>query len=276
MADTKLSALTALATEPADTDEFYINDGGTSKKIAWSTIKAVFALAAQGATADTALQDVVDDTSPTLGGDLSLGGFKLLSGASNNAIIKLGDNAGTRKLSITDSDDVEVAYINSDGSFVPNAQQTSAGLIKRFNSGIEIQGGGIPWRLANGSEGGVNAHDLWSGGMTFQRNQTQAITIKLMQHSNDSNPTNALTIQGQNAHAAAATNVNGGSVTIQGGASATGSGNGGDVILTPGTGTSANGFVKFGTHASVSGETLSGYIIIKDAGGTERKLAVVS
>lgn len=56
MADTKLSALTALATEPADTDEFYINDGGTSKKIAWSTIKAVFATAAQGALAATAAQ----------------------------------------------------------------------------------------------------------------------------------------------------------------------------------------------------------------------------
>ncbi len=33
MADTKLSALTELAAAPAATDEFYINDGGTSKRI---------------------------------------------------------------------------------------------------------------------------------------------------------------------------------------------------------------------------------------------------
>lgn len=63
MAGSKVSALTALAAEPADTDEFYINDGGVSKRIAWSTIKAVFALAG-------ALTAVEDDTSPTLGGNL--------------------------------------------------------------------------------------------------------------------------------------------------------------------------------------------------------------
>lgn len=43
MPGSKLSALAALAVEPADTDEFYINDGGVSKKIAWSVIKALFA-----------------------------------------------------------------------------------------------------------------------------------------------------------------------------------------------------------------------------------------
>ena len=36
------------------------------------------------------------------------------------------------------------------------------------------------------------------------------------------------------------------------------------------------GRVQFGTHAAISSETLSGYIEIKDAGGTVRKLAVVS
>ncbi len=39
MANTKLSALTALASGIADTDEFYINDGGTSKKIAYSVVR---------------------------------------------------------------------------------------------------------------------------------------------------------------------------------------------------------------------------------------------
>jgi hypothetical protein len=36
------------------------------------------------------------------------------------------------------------------------------------------------------------------------------------------------------------------------------------------------GLVRFGTHAALSGETVTGYITIKDAGGASRKLAVVS
>jgi hypothetical protein len=34
--------------------------------------------------------------------------------------------------------------------------------------------------------------------------------------------------------------------------------------------------VKFGTYAAITTETLAGYIEIKDAGGTTRKLAVVA
>jgi hypothetical protein len=37
-----------------------------------------------------------------------------------------------------------------------------------------------------------------------------------------------------------------------------------------------SGYVRLGTHAGLAGETLSGYITIKDSGGTVRKLAVVS
>jgi len=36
------------------------------------------------------------------------------------------------------------------------------------------------------------------------------------------------------------------------------------------------GLVRFGTYAALSGETVTGYITIKDAGGTSRKLAVVA
>ena len=39
MADTKLSALTELAVEPADTDEIYVNDGGTSKRVQYTTVQ---------------------------------------------------------------------------------------------------------------------------------------------------------------------------------------------------------------------------------------------
>ena len=37
MADSKVSALAELAVEPADTDEFYINDGGVSKRITYAS-----------------------------------------------------------------------------------------------------------------------------------------------------------------------------------------------------------------------------------------------
>lgn len=44
----------------------------------------------------------------------------------------------------------------------------------------------------------------------------------------------------------------------------------GDIYLNP------LGNVKFGTHNTITTETLSGYITIKDSGGTSRKIAVVS
>jgi len=44
----------------------------------------------------------------------------------------------------------------------------------------------------------------------------------------------------------------------------------GDLLLSP------VGVVKFGTHAAIGAETITGYITIKDAAGNSRKLAVVS
>lgn len=45
-----------------------------------------------------------------------------------------------------------------------------------------------------------------------------------------------------------------------------------DVAIAP----KGTGAVRFGTHAGIAAETVTGYITIKDAGGTSRKLAVVS
>lgn len=53
-------------------------------------------------------------------------------------------------------------------------------------------------------------------------------------------------------------------------------GTGADLILKGGTGSVANGRVRFGTHSAIAAETITGYITIKDEGGTLRKLAVVS
>lgn len=53
-------------------------------------------------------------------------------------------------------------------------------------------------------------------------------------------------------------------------------GTGADLILQGGTGSVANGYVRFGTRSAIGAETVTGYITIKDEGGTLRKLAVVS
>jgi len=45
-----------------------------------------------------------------------------------------------------------------------------------------------------------------------------------------------------------------------------------DLTLTP----RGAGNIRFGTHSAIAAETLTGYITIKDAGGTTRKIAVVS
>src|SRR3990167_4461409 len=54
--------------------------------------------------------------------------------------------------------------------------------------------------------------------------------------------------------------------------------NGGNVVLTPGIAVNGgtDGQIKFGTHTAIGAETVTGYITIRDAGGTLRKLAVVS
>lgn len=45
-----------------------------------------------------------------------------------------------------------------------------------------------------------------------------------------------------------------------------------DLALTP----KGSGVLKFGTRTAIGAETVTGYITIKDSGGTTRKLAVVS
>lgn len=45
-----------------------------------------------------------------------------------------------------------------------------------------------------------------------------------------------------------------------------------DILLQP----AGTGVMRFGTHTTIGAETLSGYITIKDAGGTTRKIGVIS
>ncbi len=45
-----------------------------------------------------------------------------------------------------------------------------------------------------------------------------------------------------------------------------------DISFTP----AGTGKMRFGSHSAIAAETVTGYITIKDSGGTDRKIAVVS
>jgi hypothetical protein len=52
----------------------------------------------------------------------------------------------------------------------------------------------------------------------------------------------------------------------------TGTGSNVDIVFTP----AGTGKMRFGTHTGIAAETVTGYITVKDSGGTDRKIAVVS
>lgn len=81
-------------------------------------------VASDGALAASALQDVVDDISPVLGGNLNVQDFAINSSGGSDVHVhsdadiplELGDAAGVNKVLILDSASAEVAAIDSDGN----------------------------------------------------------------------------------------------------------------------------------------------------------------
>jgi hypothetical protein len=69
---------------------------------------------------DDFLQELADDTTPQLGGDLDVNGNEIQS--STNVVLQLGDNAGVNKFSIQDSDGVEIWYVDSEGGMTSAAR----------------------------------------------------------------------------------------------------------------------------------------------------------
>ena len=104
-----------------DDNKIKIGDGASTKTFSDDSYNAsTYASAAQGTLADSALQNVVEDTTPQLGGGLDVNG-KEITGAidlhsTGDIIQELGDAAGANKVSIRDSGAVEVAAIDSDGN----------------------------------------------------------------------------------------------------------------------------------------------------------------
>jgi hypothetical protein len=67
-------------------DYWEIASGGTTGRILTTGDSSSFATSAQGSTADSAMQDLVDDTTPQLGGDLASNGNDILFADNDKAI----------------------------------------------------------------------------------------------------------------------------------------------------------------------------------------------
>jgi flagellar hook-associated protein FlgK len=138
-----LTSRTELNATPDDADLVHIvdvsdttdNAAGTSKKITRANL--VGGLSASGHTHTEAdvtdlgayLENIIEDTAPTLGGVLDVDGHDITSGIGD-VVIRMLDDAGANKLSITDSNGVEVALVNSDGSAYFAGNVTVDGYVK--------------------------------------------------------------------------------------------------------------------------------------------------
>lgn len=100
----------------------------------------------------TPFANVVEDTTPQLGGNLDVNAKKLTGAidldSTGDVVLRLGDAGGANKVSILDSGDVEVASINSDGDFSV-VSLTADSLALTDGAGVEVEGSADA--LANGT-----------------------------------------------------------------------------------------------------------------------------
>jgi len=93
-----------------------------------------YATAAQGTTADSAMQDLVDDTTPQLGGNLDANGNNISFGDSTT----LGTDD---TLAFGDSADLQIAHSNAYGNLIKSANGNTLQLINTANNRISINNG---------------------------------------------------------------------------------------------------------------------------------------
>lgn len=118
--------------------------------------------------------------------------------------------------------------------------------------------------------GNINALNYSMNGDTFLKRDAAGVFAQ-------QNGTNAQTFRWYHSHTDSSNRQNGALKTAAGyvEVAAETAGTGADdidVLLTP----AGTGKVRFGSHSAIGAEAVTGYITIKDAGGTERKIAVVS
>jgi hypothetical protein len=143
-----------------------------------TTAASAYATAAQGTTADSALQDVVDDTTPQLGGDLDVNGNSIVSASNGNIAITPN---GTGNVSLGNftfdadqtvgagQDDYVLTYDHSTTSI--SLEAASAGGISDGDKGdITVSGSGATWTID-------------SAAVTYAKIQNVSATDKLLGRS---------------------------------------------------------------------------------------------
>jgi len=250
MADSKLSALTALAVEMADTDEVYVNDGGVSKKQAYSVLKAPFFRV-----------DGTVDMTGELRTDVGTFDSDVANGAS--AVAYSYDTQNTystsgAKLASWKNNATEKAYINKDGviSSIASAGREihigSDGSNSFVNNPVTaLSVAGISRVILSSYSPTATAALNETRGLAFEMNASAAnirvgrdvypsgtFSIYHADYTSDVAP-RATAIIGAAAYASAATNLDGGNLTIAAGAGASGSAgdaDGGNITLDGGQG----------------------------------------
>lgn len=128
-------------TTPADGDLYVTTDvsdttdaaTGTDKKITWANLKAgfkayfdtLYATTAQGSTADSALQNVVEDTTPQLGGDLDGQGNNITN--LGDVTFKTGAAGGTLRTGTSAADKFQLQAYDVDGAAYSTVIELDAG-----------------------------------------------------------------------------------------------------------------------------------------------------
>lgn len=128
------------------------------------------------------------------------------------------------------------------------------------NNWLDVAANSTPSIVSNGSGGAVGLI-LSSKGTSGVSIYTNAATTEQFRVANTTSAVNYVQVTGGIAGTPAV-------VTITTNGSSTDT----DIAVTP----KGTGVLRFGTHSALAGESVTGYITIKDSGGTTRKIAVVS
>lgn len=285
MADLKISALPSATTPVAGTEVLPIVQSSTTKKVSINDLTAGRAVAASSFTGSGA---TVTTSSPVLSlsqtwNALAVAFTGVLFNAtgtsdanSDDASLLLDLQLGSSsRFQVRKDGRINVAPASTTGGIITcgsnnfrtlqflgaNFGNNGTAAVRGTDNYIAVRGsGGFGWESAanNPATGTLDvllARD--AANVLALRNSTAAQTSRIYGSYTSASVYKRLSLSASTT-----------AVTI---AAETDTGNM-DVIFTP----AGTGNVQFGTHAAVTTETVTGYITIKDAGGTPRKLAVVS
>ncbi len=272
MADAKLTALTA-ASALAAADLFYVSQSAASRKATGTQLLTLVGTA------------YVPLAGGTMTGALTIASGTLTASAPALNITQTWNNAAVAfnafDISITSTDSsisstlqrwilggAEKASISKDGigyfrgGASAGAAPTQDTTINVYNFGIRmIDVASLQWTSGGSGAGMTLALYQDAAAQLALRNGTTAQRMHIYGTYTDSSNLERLTLS-----TTAGTSVNITAETLGTGADNL------DIVLTP----AGTGAVRYGTHSALAAETVTGYIVIKDAGGTTRKLAVVS